>query len=53
MSFVDDMKIGKKLIGGFLIVLAIMAIIALYGYTSANDAAMRPQLGRISLAGTS
>ena len=25
MSFIDDMKIGKKLIGGFVIVLIIMA----------------------------
>jgi methyl-accepting chemotaxis protein len=35
------MKIGKKLIGGFVIVLIIMAIIAAYGYTSAQDAAAR------------
>jgi methyl-accepting chemotaxis protein len=41
MSFIDDMKIGKKLIGGFVIVLIIMAIIAAYGYTSAQDAAAR------------
>ena len=41
MSFIDDMKIGKKLLGGFIIVLAIMAIIAAYGYISANDAAAR------------
>ncbi|OPX64829.1 methyl-accepting chemotaxis protein [Methanoregula sp. PtaB.Bin085] len=41
MSFIDDMKIGKKLIGGFLIVLVIMAVIALYGYSSAQDAAAR------------
>jgi methyl-accepting chemotaxis protein len=41
MSFIDDMKIGKKLIGGFVIVLIIMAIIAAYGYTNAQDAAAR------------
>jgi methyl-accepting chemotaxis protein len=41
MSFIDDMKIGKKLIGGFVIVLVIMAIIAAYGYTSSQDAAAR------------
>ena len=41
MSFIDDMKVGKKLIGGFVIVLIIMAVIAVYGYTSANDAAVR------------
>jgi methyl-accepting chemotaxis protein len=43
MSFIDDMKIGKKLLGGFVIVLIIMAVIALYGYTSAQDAAARSQ----------
>jgi methyl-accepting chemotaxis protein len=41
MSFIDDMKIGRKLIGGFVIVLIIMAVIAAYGYTSAQDAASR------------
>jgi len=41
MSFIDDMKIGRKLIGGFVIVLLIMAVIAVYGYTSAQDAAVR------------
>ncbi len=41
MSFIDDMKIGRKLIGGFVIVLIIMGIIAVYGYTSAQDAAAR------------
>ena len=41
MSFIDDMKIGKKLIGGFVIVLIILGIIAVYGYTSAQDAASR------------
>jgi methyl-accepting chemotaxis protein len=41
MTFIDDMKIGKKLIGGFVIILLIMTIIAVYGYTSAQDAAVR------------
>jgi methyl-accepting chemotaxis protein len=41
MSFIDDMKIGKKLIGGFIIVLIIMAVISVFAYTSANDAATR------------
>lgn len=41
MSFIDDMKIGRKLICGFVIVLIIMGIIAVYGYSSAQDAAER------------
>jgi methyl-accepting chemotaxis protein len=41
MSFIDDMKIGKKLISGFIIVLVIMAVISVYAYSSANDAAAR------------
>jgi methyl-accepting chemotaxis protein len=41
MSFINDMKIGKKLIAGFIIVLVIMAIIASYAYTSANESATR------------
>ncbi|MHB8164207.1 MAG: HAMP domain-containing methyl-accepting chemotaxis protein [Methanoregula sp.] len=32
MSFIDDMKIGKKLIGGFLIVVAILAIVGAFAY---------------------
>ncbi|OPX65216.1 MULTISPECIES: methyl-accepting chemotaxis protein [unclassified Methanoregula] len=44
MSFIDDMKIGKKLIGGFVIVLLIMAMIAAYGYMSAQDAASRSKV---------
>jgi methyl-accepting chemotaxis protein len=44
MSLIDDMKIGKKLIGGFVIVLIIMAIIAAYGYTSAQDAGARSKV---------
>ncbi len=41
MSFIDDMKIGKKLIGGFLIVVVILAIVAAYGYINAQNAATR------------
>ncbi len=36
LSLIDDMKLAKKLIGGFMIVLLIMAVIAVYGYTSAQ-----------------
>ena len=32
MTFIDDMKIGKKLIGGFLIVLLLMIVIAAVGF---------------------
>jgi methyl-accepting chemotaxis protein len=41
MSFIDDIKIGKKLLGGFILVLLIMAVISVFAYTSANDAAAR------------
>jgi len=34
MSFIDDMKIGKKLIGGFLIVALILVVVAAIGYSS-------------------
>ncbi len=34
MKFIDDMKLSKKMIGGFLIVTAIMIIVAFAGYTS-------------------
>jgi len=45
MSFIDDMKIGKKLIGGFLIIILLLVIVAVIGYTSlgsmsANSASM-------------
>jgi methyl-accepting chemotaxis protein len=45
MSFIDDMKIGKKMIGGFLIVILLLVIVAVIGYTtmvsmSANAASM-------------
>lgn len=41
MSFIDDMKIGKKLIGGFLIVVIILGIVAAFGYTTAQSASVR------------
>jgi len=41
MKFVDDMKIGKKLLGGFLIVVVILAIVAGYGYMNAQSSAVR------------
>ena len=34
MTFIDDMKIGKKLIGGFVIVLILLGIVAVVGYTA-------------------
>jgi len=45
MSFIDDIKIGKKLIGGFLIVILLIVIVAMVGLTSmgsmsANSATM-------------
>ncbi|MHB8164203.1 MAG: HAMP domain-containing methyl-accepting chemotaxis protein [Methanoregula sp.] len=60
MSFIDDMKIGKKLVAGFLIVILLLAIVAVIGYTSmgsmsANSASMYndrtvpiDQLGKVS-----
>ncbi|MEI7649686.1 MAG: MCP four helix bundle domain-containing protein, partial [Methanomicrobiales archaeon] len=33
MSFIDDMKIGKKVIGGFLIVALIFVVVAAIGYS--------------------
>ncbi|MDO9034655.1 MAG: MCP four helix bundle domain-containing protein, partial [Methanoregula sp.] len=41
MSFIDDMKIGKKLIGGFLIVLIILVAVAGLGYMNLQDAKAR------------
>jgi len=41
MSFIDDMKIGKKLMGGFLIVLILLAAGALIGYVNLQDANAR------------
>ncbi len=39
MSFIDDMKLGKKLLGGFLVVVVILAIVAVFGYTTSNSSA--------------
>jgi len=39
MSFIDDMKLGKKLLGGFLIIVVILAIVSYYGYSTSNSAA--------------
>lgn len=39
MSFIDDMKLGKKLLGGFLVVVVILAIVAVFGYTTSSSAA--------------
>jgi methyl-accepting chemotaxis protein len=41
MSFIDDMKIGKKLLGGFAIVLLILIAVALLGYTSVQSDKVR------------
>lgn len=41
MSFIDDMKVGKKLIAGFLIVLLILVVVASLGYMNLQDAAAR------------
>jgi methyl-accepting chemotaxis protein len=41
MSFIDDMKIGKKLLSGFLIVLLILVAVAGLGYMNLQDAAGR------------
>ena len=37
MSFIDDMKIGKKLIGGFLIVVLILVVVTAIGYIKMGD----------------
>ncbi len=41
MSFIDDMKIGKKLVAGFLIILLILVAVATLGYMNLQDAASR------------
>ncbi len=41
MSFIDDMKISKKLMGGFLIVLLILVAVAGIGYMNLQDAKAR------------
>jgi methyl-accepting chemotaxis protein len=37
MSFIDDMKIGKKMVGGFLIVVLILIVVAAIGYTNLTN----------------
>jgi methyl-accepting chemotaxis protein len=34
MSFIDDMKIGRKMIGGFLIVVLVLVVVAAIGYVN-------------------
>lgn len=34
MKFLDDLKISTKLIGGFLIIAAIVGIVAIIGYVN-------------------
>jgi methyl-accepting chemotaxis protein len=41
MSFIDDIKIGKKLVGGFLVVLLILVVVAGLGYMNLQDSATR------------
>jgi methyl-accepting chemotaxis protein len=43
MNFLDNMKLGRKMIGGFLIVVLILAIVAGYGYMTASSAATQSQ----------
>ena len=47
MQFLDDMKLGKKLIGGFLLITAILVIISLFAYVqiSAIDQSARQVAG--------
>jgi CHASE3 domain sensor protein len=33
MSFIDDMKIGKKILAGFIIIVLILVVLAIIGYT--------------------
>jgi len=47
MSFINDIRIGRKLIGGFVIVPVIMAIIVLFAYNNANDAAAEEQAASV------
>ena len=41
MSFIDDMKLGKKLVGAFLIVIALLVVVAVIGYVNLQDANAR------------
>jgi methyl-accepting chemotaxis protein len=52
MSFIDDMKIGKKLIGGFLIILLILVAVAGLGYINLQDATSRQNALYAEMQGT-
>ncbi|NMB77858.1 MAG: HAMP domain-containing protein [Methanomicrobiales archaeon] len=52
MSFIDDMKIGKKLMGGFLIVLLILVAVAVVGYVNLQDAVGRQTVLYEKMQGT-
>jgi len=41
MSFIDDMKLGKKLLGGFLMIIALLLVVAVIGYVNLQDANAR------------
>lgn len=41
MSFINDIKIGKKLLGGFLIILLILVMVAGLGYVNLQNTAAR------------
>jgi hypothetical protein len=43
MSFIDDMKIGKKLTGGFLVVVLILVVVAAIGYVNLSTIAGQGQ----------
>jgi methyl-accepting chemotaxis protein len=52
MSFIDDMKIGKKLMGGFLIVLLILIVVAGIGYINLQSSADRQNALYEDMTGT-
>jgi methyl-accepting chemotaxis protein len=52
MSFIDDMKIGKKLTGGFLIILLILVAVAGLGYINLQDATTRQNALYAEMQGT-
>ncbi len=52
MRFVDDMNVGKKLMGGFLIVLLILVVVAALGYVNLQDAASRQNALYAKMQGT-
>ncbi len=52
MSFIDDMKIGKKLMGGILIILLILVAVAVLGYVNLQDSATRQNVLYEDMSGT-